>query len=477
MQRRVVIVGGGLAGLVAADRVLRADPSVAVTVLEGAEAAGGKVRMAEVGGVPIDVGAESILASSAAARALLDDLGLSDRIVHPEPVAATIWIGDRRRAIPAGTFMGVPGSRADLADLLGGADPEDLPGTESRPRSAIPEDLSVAEAVTGRFGPAVLDRLVEPLLGGVHAGRADRLSLRSTMPRLWEEFRRDGDLEAAVDRVLPAPASPAGRPSPRLMGLDGGIGRLVGSLVGAIEARGGHVETGRLVRRVESAGIRWQVIHGPNTAERTVEADAVVLATPAAPTARLLGTLAPAAALAAAQIDYASMAVIAMALPRDPGLRLPGSGFLVPASQGRLIKAATFSGSKWAWVDRAAAAEGLVLARASVGRAGDVAPLQRDDHDLMREALGEIAVAVGQQLPDPVDWRVQRWGGGLPQYEVGHHAWVSTIRDAAADLPGLALAGAAYDGLGTAAVIESGDRAARVVLAHLDSVGPRSVTG
>ena len=173
-------------------------------------------------------------------------------------------------------------------------------------------------------------------------------------------------------------------------------------------------------------------------------ADAVVLAVPAAPTARLLRPHAAAAASELTQIRYSSMAVVALAFPATAFPSLPtGSGFLVPPVDGRSVKAVTFSSTKW--------------------RMGEEAVLQRDDADLVDLVLADLTDALGVTDP-PLDARVTRWGGGLPQYTVGHLGRVERIRAAVAELPGLAVAGAAYDGVGVPACVASGAQAALVVL-------------
>ncbi len=149
------------------------------------------------------------------------------------------------------------------------------------------------------------------------------------------------------------------------------------------------------------------------------------------------------------------MAVVTIAVPagRDGWDDLPGSGFLVPAVDGRLIKASTFVSTKWAWAAQAAREHGLLLLRASVGRAGDVTSLQREDAELVRAALADVATALGRSVPQVADSHVQRWGGGLPQYTVGHRARVARVVSGLADVPGLAVTGATYEGVGIAAVI------------------------
>jgi oxygen-dependent protoporphyrinogen oxidase len=166
------------------------------------------------------------------------------------------------------------------------------------------------------------------------------------------------------------------------------------------------------------------------------------------------------------------MAIVTLALPRHGLPPLPGSGFLVPPVEGRTIKAATFSANKWSWVQ--SQAPDLFLLRTSVGRQGEEAQLQRSDDELVAVALADLSEALGARLPVPVDSHVQRWGGALPQYTVGHVQRVARIREHVAGVRGLEVAGAAYDGVGVPACIGSGRAAAEATLTHLRS---RTVAG
>lgn len=466
MGPRVVVIGGGLAGLATAHHLLRARPDLELTLLDGADRPGGKVRQQTVGGVRVDVGAESVVASSVAARELFAELGLAEQVVHPEPVPASFWSRGGRHAIPGRTFMGVPGPQTDLSGLLD--EGEVARAAQPAPFALESEDVTIADAVGTVYGRAVVDRVVEPLLGGVYAGRVDHLSLRSTMPALWAAMAGGRSMPTAVESLLPPPTS---TPRPRVMGLVGGVGTLVDALWRSVVDAGGHVEGATLVRRIEGTPSGWRVVSGATNAEVALDADLVVIATPAAATSRLLADHAPAAASALAGIEYASMAVITIALPTVSAPPLPGSGFLVPAVDGRPIKASTFSASKWAWVREAA--DDVVLLRASAGRAGEVATLQRDDTELIADALAEIGRALGTDLPRPVDAHVQRWGGGLPQYDLGHTGRVAAVRSAVAGLPGLEVTGAAYDGVGIGAVLTG---AAATATTILDTLPPSSTT-
>jgi oxygen-dependent protoporphyrinogen oxidase len=199
-----------------------------------------------------------------------------------------------------------------------------------------------------------------------------------------------------------------------------------------------------------------------------VNADAVIVAVPATPAARLLRDAAPMASAELAGLEYASVAVVTIALPGAALPAVPASaGFLVPPVEGRVTKAVTLSAVKWPWL--AAAAGDLVVLRASVGRHRSVADLQREDGELVDLVLADLAEALGV-TGRPVDWRVTRWGGALPQYAVGHQERMSRALASAAAVPGLALCGAAYAGVGIAACVASAQQAAAGILGGFDLV-------
>jgi oxygen-dependent protoporphyrinogen oxidase len=267
------------------------------------------------------------------------------------------------------------------------------------------------------------------------------------MPQVVGLLREHGSLLGGA-AALPRTSGP-----PVFAGIEGGIGRLPGLLAAELDVR--TDATVRSLTRTPS-GLRLTVgsAHTPQTLDTT----RVVLATPAAPTARLLADVAPQAASELAAVEYASMAIITLAVADLEG---GSSGFLVPAVDGRQIKAATYSFSKWAWVG---AASELRILRASVGRHREEASLQATDDELVARVVSDLALATGRPVV-PVDAHVQRWGGGLPQYAVGHLDRVARVRAAVASVPGLAVCGAAYDGVGIPAVIGSAHRAAAEVLA------------
>jgi oxygen-dependent protoporphyrinogen oxidase len=442
-MRTVAVVGGGIAGLAAALRLRdRLGPAAQITVYEQGRELGGKLRTGSLASLAAERGADAFLASGEAA-ALARRLGLP--LVHPRGVPAALVLDGELRPIPRGTLIGVPG---DLAALAGVAEPAaDRDRDEGRPLLGPGEDAAVGELVRRRLGDEVTDRLVDPMLGGVYAGRADTLSLAATMPALAAACRTQPTLVGAVRVALAARP-----PGPVFASVRGGIGRLAEAVAAESKAT---LRLGRPVRELAREGDGWRLLVG----SVTESADAVVLAPPARPAARLLGFDRDVAELVGG-LDYASVALVTLALP--PGTALPEwSGFLVPAGERTLMKAATFLTRKW---EHLAGAGDPVLVRASVGRYGEEELLRPADPALVERVHAELSLILGG-LPAPVAASVQRWGGALPQYAPGHLDRVAAARAA---LPAtLRLAGAGYDGVGIPACIRSGEAAADGVVSAL----------
>jgi oxygen-dependent protoporphyrinogen oxidase len=461
VRKRIAVIGGGIAGLAAAVRLRDlTPPDTEIIVYEQGGVLGGKLRTGELGGVPAERGAESFLMSGpdgadSAAVDLVRRLGLGDALVHPAAMPAALAIGGRLTPIPPGTLVGVPG---DLQKLDGVAQvPPGRDDDAGQPLLAPGADVAVGELVRERYGAEVVDRLVDPMLGGVYAGRADRLSLEVTMPQLARTARVEHTLQGAVRAAQAAGRRVPGRPV--FGAVDGGMSRLVAATAAASGAR---ISLGLPVRELARTAHGWRLLLGPVPAPQTDDVDAVVLAVPAKPASRLLAGVSAEAAQAVAVLEYASVALVGLALP--PGTPLPGlSGFLVPPSEGTLVKAATFFTRKWTHLT---GEDGPVLVRASLGRAGEEDRLQYDDSVLLERARRELGDLIGADLPPPTAAWLQRWGGGLPQYAPGHRDRAAAARAA---LPaGLALAGAAFDGVGIPACVASGERAAEDVSKSLE---------
>ncbi|MCG7528173.1 protoporphyrinogen oxidase [Streptomyces sp. OfavH-34-F] len=458
--RHVVVIGGGIAGLAAAHRLVGA--GLEVTVLEGTDRLGGKLMTGDVAGVRVDLGAESMLARRPESVDLARAVGLGDRLQPPATASAALWTRDALRPMPTGHVMGVPGDPSVLGGVLSPEGLARIAEDRELPATPVGDDVAVGAYVADRLGREVVDRLVEPLLGGVYAGDAYRISMRAAVPQLFEAARQGGPLLDGVAR-LQERAAARRQDGPVFQGIEGGLGTLPVAVADAVRAGGGRILTETPVLGLTRTATGWDV----RTDTRVIAADGVVLAVPAWSAATLLAAESPDASAELADVEYASMALITMAFRRSDvtGAAFAGrSGFLVPPVDGHTIKAATFSTHKWRWVDDAA--PDLFVLRTSVGRYGEEEHLHREDGELAGLALRDLAAATGLTAR-PVGSAVTRWIGGLPQYPVGHLGRVARIRDAVAKLPALRVCGAVYDGVGIPACVASAHRAADEIAGDL----------
>jgi oxygen-dependent protoporphyrinogen oxidase len=517
---RVAVVGGGISGLAAAHR-LRAllGPAASITVLEQRDRLGGVLRTVDLAGVPFDVGAEAFLARRPEVPALLRELGLEGELVHPGAAAPSVRAGGRTVPLPPGTLLGVPTSTARLDGTLSASGVATAAAERDVPlRWEAGGDVVLGGLLRARFGDELTDRLADPLLGGVYAGRVDALGLRATLPALAAALDAGApSLTAAADRAMsPLPEnrhesaresrisarrvahlgtaslpsrhgeSPirergdarGGRESPVSTGrvlrsdspqpvfgaLRGGYATLVDGLAAASAA---DVRLSTVVRALHRGRDDWRLVLGPGQGHLDVEA--VVLAVPAPAVARLLAEIAPDAARAAGEVELASSVVVAIAYREADAEALPmTSGVLVAAGEPVSIKAATHSSRKWPHL-APSATDGLVRLRTSLGRFGEAATLQVDDAALVARSRADL-VALAGITAAPVAVHVQRWGGGLPQYAVGHLDRVRAVEGGVAGVPGLAVAGAALHGVGVPACIGTAREAAERVAAPLTDV-------
>ena len=504
---RVAVVGAGISGLAAAHRLRTLlGPSAVITVLEQRDRIGGVLHTVDLAGVPYDVGAEAFLVRRPEVPALLVELGLAGELVHPTAATPSVRAAGHTRPLPAGTLLGVPTNRTRLDGLLSTAG---LAAVAAEPARSLTWDAGVDIALGGllraRFGDELTDRLADPLLGGVYAGRVDRLGLRATIPTLAAALdagapsltaaathalnqpttaRESGSGRARVGVLMSssgppaapdAPNAPTGgttgptvtppagpdlpaRPEPVFGAVRGGYRVLLDALASAAGAEVRLQTMVRGLRRVEGG---WRLLLASAVLPDFVDVDAVVLAVPAPAAARLLAAVAPTAAEAAAGIELASSVVVALAYRPAGATGLPPtSGMLVAAGEPLAVKGVTHSTSKWAHLGP----DGLVRLRASLGRFGEAATLQFDDAELVARVRSDLADVAGLTAT-PVAVHVQRWGGGLPQYGVGH---LDVVRALEGRLPtGLAVAGSALHGVGVPACVGTARAAAERVAATL----------
>ncbi len=417
-----------------------------MTVVESASTPGGKLASHIVDGLTLDAGAESLLARRPEGLDVIAASGRAADLVHPATSGAGLWL-DEIVALPRHQLLGIPSDAGD-PDLVAALGDDALARlTEEPPMGAtMPSDMTVAELVGGQLGDAVVDRLVEPLLGGVYAGRADQISVDAALPGLLDHVARAGSLVGGAAAMR---ARSVGE-GPVFASVVGGLGSLPLSLV---NASGVDVMTSTVAGDLRGASGDWSIeLEGG----QTMAAERVVIAVPGFAAAPLLASIAGEASTTASDLDYATVALITGVF--DTGsvsADLKGTGFLVPPATGRLTKAATFVSRKWQWV--ADAAPGREVLRFSVGRHGDQRGIDLSDADLAEAVLSEVTGVLGL-TGGPRATAVTRWERSLPQYRVGHRARVTQAR--ASLPPGIAIAGAAWDGVGIPACIASGWAAA-----------------
>jgi protoporphyrinogen/coproporphyrinogen III oxidase len=445
---RVAVIGGGIAGLAAAWELR---DTADVTVLEPSRL-GGCLHTSEFEGHLVDEGPDAFLTRVPEAVQLCRELGLEEELVAPSAGRSLLWWQGRLRPLPDGLVLGVPRQMGSLA-RSGILSPRGLARAALDlvlPRGRPPATLTVRELVAGRFGTEVADRLVDPLVGGIHAGWTGQLGAAEVVPQLVAAAERSRSLLRGLRTV---PASSGDQPiflTPRL-----GMSRLVDVLVQALQARG----TEFVGTRVASIGT------GPDG--RVVVAaehdpfDAAVVATRGDVAAGIIG----AEVQDLAALPVASVALVTVAL-RGASLPSGVNGFLVPRGSGHLMTACSFASNKWPhWAD-----PGQAVVRISAGRHGDQGALELSDAVLTERLLGELGQALGADLT-PSASRVSRWPAAFPQYLPGHGEHISRIEAALSRrFPTVTLAGAAYRGSGIPACIGSGRRAAQIAVARAQGV-------
>jgi len=494
----VVVVGGGIAGLSAALTLSSAPAGARVVVLEASPRLGGKLASAEFGGRALDLGPDAFLARRPEAVGLCRELGLEDDLVAPGQRSAFVLVRGRLRPLPAGLALGVPTRLGPLA-RSGVLSP---PGLARAALDLVAPwagggageaDRAVAAITTARLGREVTELLVDPLIGGIHAGDTARMSAAAVFPPLLAAAHEGGSLMRALRApatdiattaataaaastgagttgAVPAPGDAS--PPPVFLTVRGGLGRLVDRLAAVLGERGVALHTGRPVQRIEPAAPgpvphrtpagaprRWTVHHGAGA----VEADAVVVAVPAGVAGALIAPLDATAGAALGSVEYADVAVVTLRLAAgDLGRRLDGTGYLVPRRAGGLVTACTWLTSKWPELAR----PGDVVVRASAGRAGDHRAAAVGDEELVAAVVAELAPVLGLRGA-PLERLVTRWPGAFPQYALGHLDRVAAVEAGGRRLGTVAVAGAALHGVGIPACIGSGRAAARAVLASM----------
>ncbi|WP_035757074.1 protoporphyrinogen oxidase [Granulicoccus phenolivorans] len=450
MSKQIVVVGGGLAGLTSAYRLTAAGHRV--SVLEATDRVGGQIRTVDFAGLPVDVGAEAMHLAAPALRALVQDVGRLDSVVGARPGSSYLVGPHGLRPLPAGVGPTGP-TRLRPVLVSGLLGPRALARAGLEPvlarRRLGAGDVSVGSFIRGRFGDAVADTFVDPLLGNLHSGDIDRLSLRATAPQLVAKAQAGQSLIGGARAAGAAGGAGSSGPAvPAFASWPAGLRTLPDALAGSLD-----ISLNQPVLELRRAGSGWAV----RTATGTRSADEVVLAVPAAVAADLLAPLWPEVATDLRVGRTASVATVVLGYaPAAARSRVfaGGNGVLLNSGRAGLMKAATFLSTKWAHLADAS----CYVVRASVGRVGQDRFSGLSDAELTAAVHTELAALTGWAEP-PVQTLVQRWPSTVPQLEVGHLDRIGRVRVALAG-SGLHLAGAAYDGLGLASVVKSAEQAA-----------------
>jgi len=486
------VIGGGIAGLAAAWELSGEDRGAAVdgprvTVLDPAPRLGGALRSEEFAGRVVDLGPDGVLGRRPEALDLCRAVGLGDDLVPVGASGASVWARGRLRPMPGSLSLGVPTrwwpvARSGVLGLGGSLRlARDVVAPRPSRRGPI-GDRALGPLVANKLGEGVVATLVDPLVGGINAGSVADMSTAAVSPALLAAAGQRGGLMRALRRIQPAApaateAGGVGEPTPAFWALERGWSSLVDRLSERLEQRGVQLTTGLGAARLERAegdGPPWVV----QTPAGSFAADGIVLATPAPIARDLLAPHDAEAAILLGGIEHASVAVVTLQFPKE-ALYTPlfGTGFLVPrgsqlpdaavAGDNLLTTACTFLSQKWPHLAR----DTDVLLRASVGHFGDDRPAHLDDDDLVTRVVAELTTILGLRSR-PSAARVARWPDAFPQYRVHHLLRVAGIEAAVRRLPPLAVAGAAYRGVGVPACIASGRQAASSVLDALAGKGP-----
>ena len=461
---RLVVVGGGIAGLAAAHRAVELarerGMALELTLLEARERLGGTIATERARGFLVEAGPDSFLSEKPWALALCARLGVEDRLVRTDDRfrKVFVWRGGRLHPLPDGFQLLAPTRFAPFvaSRLFSWPGKVRMALDLVLPRGHA-DDESLGAFVRRRLGREALERVAQPLVAGIYTADPDDLSLAATMPRFLEIERRQRSIILALWRASRAApqSAPSGARWSLFVTFKDGMEELVTALASRLPAGAARVK--HRVTGIERTGGGWSVATG---AGAPIGADRVIVATESHVAARILGYVDPALATLLGEIPYASSATISLGYRRaDVPHALDGFGFVVPRAERRALLACTFSSVKYP----GRAPEGHALLRCFVGGALDEAVLGSDDAALVGRARDELRQALGVTA-EPVLTRVSRWPAAMPQYRVGHLTRVETIERRAAALPGLGLAGGAYRGVGIADCVRSAEEAAERAL-------------
>ena len=473
-MKRIVVIGGGIAGLAAAHRVVELDNQKAlgleVLLLEASLRPGGAIDTERIGDFIVEAGPDSFITEKPWALRLCERIGLSSRLLSTQSAYQKVCVVHRGKliALPEGFFLLAPTRLAPFlrTPLFSWAGKLRMAAEPFLPRVNLDGDESLGAFVRRRFGTEALERVAQPLIGGIYASDPDKLSLGATMPRFQEMERQRRSvilaMRAEQRRRARGGETGSGARWSLFVTLADGMRELVDRLAERLPETALRTGAAATSLSLSEHGKHWRVtIAG----REEISADAVILATPAFQTGILLSSVARIASNELGQIAYASTATVSLAYRRADFPQPPDSfGFVVPAVEQRKLMACTFSSLKYP----ARAPEDDILLRAFVGGALQPELFDVDDRTMEKNVRGELSSLLGVTA-EPQFLRIRRHPNSMPQYHIGHQARIQRIENALSKFPALALAGSAYSGVGISDCVRTGEAAAEKIVAHLEA--------
>ncbi len=458
---KVVIVGGGMAGLAAAYRLKNSAPEIDITIVESSDRLGGKVSTERVDGFVIESGADCFLARKPRGIGLCEELGIADQLVGRDPNHAKTFVlrHGRLHALPSGLTGMIPTNLDALTNstLLSETAVSQIAQEPNLPAQPENGDESVAHFVSRRLGQEAFDNLIEPLMGGIYAGQADQLSLAATFPQLRQLELKHGSLLKGLTNRAPATSEPQ---YPPFVSFPDGMQALIDALVAQLDGVEILLNTAVTEISKQASGFRLQL----RNTQYAINADAIILTTPAFVSSPLLAELDSDLANTLSEIPYASSALVNFVFAEADVPELDGYGYVIPRVEEREALACTWTSRKW----HNRAPDGKLLLRVYIGRYGQADVTAYDDARLIAIAQNELKETLDINN-EPEFHRIIRYPKAMPQYNMGHLDRIANIEAKLADHPGLFMAGAMFRGVGIPDCIASGETAVENAVNYLET--------
>ncbi len=462
-MKKIVIIGGGIAGLSAAYYLQEQKINdLSITLIEAEDKLGGKLQTADEDGFAIEGGPDCFLSQKPAVARLGKQIGISEDLIgtSEENKGTYILSGGRLHELPEGLMLMVPTKILPFAtsSLISWPGKFRMGLDMVLPKKNSSGDESLASFVTRRLGKEALDKIAEPLIGGIHAGDPDNMSLKASFPRFLDMESKHRSLIKAMLVGKREAARSKGKKTSHFMSFVGGMGELAQSVAGKLDSV--EIKTSCPVQSVNYS----DKFHITLKNEEQLEADYVIFAVPAYAAADIIEQQDKQIAQTLRSINFVNSATVSVAYHKnDLGKPLKGYGFVIPSQEKRNIMAVTYSSQKW---HHRIPNDNYQLLRCFVGGPKNQDMVLLDDEEMLTKVKAELKDILGITAK-PLLTKICRWVNGMPQYSMGHLERVESIEQRLERFPGLALAGNSYRGIGVPDCIESGERAAKRILERL----------